>query len=589
MMTGQKPPRAWQTEAHAKVRQGWRDNPKYRALIAACPGSGKTRCAVELADELLREGIIELVVVIAPTINIQEQWVDEFQAFGINATKDASNETLRWRRDVSPDQTMREDKAVIVLTYQQLARDPKLFNELARRHKTLLIADEVHHADDDKEFGKAIGLICENVVLSLALSGTPFNSDGGSLALCECVAGVDPDTAKPIMTTLPTYEYSYGAALIDKEVCRQVEFAKVDGSGRHTYRSLADNKLYARLIKTSAKSDPLGLLLIPDGEFMGQCIREALAALARMREAGDRRAAMLVVAQDVSNGNRLIAAIERIKLERPEWAQFANIQEIYNDTPKAHERIKRLEKDNTDIVVSVRMISEGVDVKRLRVGLFATDWLTPMFFRQFVGRFIRYEVRPPLDDLQYAVVVAPARPELLKCMREIELMILDSQISLAPGTGAPDERERKNETVGVDTWADGVGLVFRGEDYERETKLVEMMRTKSADCRTMPDAVVIRLAHAFGFAASAGDSFAPPPINWRDRNNNCARQIVKLMRTNGEPDEELFARVNGAANKHAGIPKMDAMTPDGVLQKRWQFLQDWLRRVISEIDPGLFK
>jgi superfamily II DNA or RNA helicase len=587
MKTGQKPPRDWQTQAQRKILEAWMRDAKYRALIAACPGSGKTRCAVEISDELRRSGRIEVTLVIAPTINIQRQWVKEFAAFGIEATCNANNEALRWRRDEGSKRSMREDKAVIVITFAQLARDPDLFAEFIRRHPALVIVDEVHHADDDETFGEAINHIadCDNMVHSLALSGTPFNTGGGSLALCETDPEIDPDTGALVRVTKPTYSYSYGDA-INADVCRKVDFVKVEGSGRATYRSLIDRQLFERLINLSRASDPIGLMLDPDGEYMGQCIREALAALARMREAGDRRAAMLVVGKDVSHGNRLIAAIERIKQERPEWEQFANIQEIYNDSEKAHNRIEALNKDNTDIVVSVRMVSEGVDVKRLRVGLYATNWLTRMFFIQFVGRFVRYEDR--LDHFQSAVVVIPAHPKLLKWTLEIEKMILASQIKLTPGDGGGVD-ERKVELVGVETNADGSGLIYRGEEFERSARLIEEMRTKSAFLMRLSDSEVIKLANDLGIVGGGGNyGFEPPPINWRDRNNNLAGQIVRYMRANGESDKELFGRVNGAANAHVGIAKMDGLTPQDVLERRWMFLQGMLHDVLAKINPDLF-
>ena len=35
------------------------------------------------------------------------------------------------------------------------------------------------------------------------------------------------------------------------------------------------------------------------------------------------------------------------------------------------------------------MVSEGVDIPRLRVGVYATAAKTPLIFRQIVGRFVR--------------------------------------------------------------------------------------------------------------------------------------------------------------------------------------------------------
>ena len=41
-------------------------------------------------------------------------------------------------------------------------------------------------------------------------------------------------------------------------------------------------------------------------------------------------------------------------------------------------------------LVAVRMVSEGVDIPRLRVGVYATTTATELFFRQAVGRLVRW-------------------------------------------------------------------------------------------------------------------------------------------------------------------------------------------------------
>jgi hypothetical protein len=320
---------------------------------------------------------------------------------------------------------------------------------------------------------------------------------------------------------------------------------------------------------------------------MQQCIREGLAALAAMRDAGDKRAAMLVVAKSVDHGNRLIEAIEAVKQEKPEWAQFSNIQEIYNDTEKAQERIKALESDNTDIVVSVRMISEGVDVKRLRVGIYATDWMTRMFFIQFVGRFQRYEVRSPLDQAQHGVVVLPAYPLLLQWCRQIEQMVLASQIRFDGGEGGTPSDPNK-EFVSSISSADELGLVYQGQDLDYDKSIVEMMCQRSSLCKTMAPAVVIQLAKDLGLA-NTNTSASRPSVDWRKRNKMIVNSVVQHLRYDHDfPDAELYSRVNGNANIHVGIPKVDALTPDAVLERRWQFLQKWLVRLVNQNHPDLF-
>src|SRR5881296_3505463 len=53
-------------------------------------------------------------------------------------------------------------------------------------------------------------------------------------------------------------------------------------------------------------------------------------------------------------------------------------------------RIAAFAAGNSEWLVAVRMVSEGVDIPRLRVGVFATTTTTELFFRQAVGRLVRW-------------------------------------------------------------------------------------------------------------------------------------------------------------------------------------------------------
>ena len=66
-------------------------------------------------------------------------------------------------------------------------------------------------------------------------------------------------------------------------------------------------------------------------------------------------------------------------------------------------------------MVAVRMVSEGVDVPRLAVGVYATTTSTPLFFAQAVGRFVRARGRG-----ETASVFLPSVPALLGYAAEME-------------------------------------------------------------------------------------------------------------------------------------------------------------------------
>jgi superfamily II DNA or RNA helicase len=571
MIIGTPPRRNWQNEARDTLRKKWNDDTSAKALIAACPGAGKTFFAASEVADLFAENKIHLAIIVVHTTNIQLQWMEDLAAVGLKVCGAIPNESLRWRRDQNVP--MIEDNQVVIITYHQLALDTKLFTEMVERYgAAIVIADEVHHADEIKTFGDALSLLADAATYRLSLSGTPFNSVGGSLAMCECEASIDPDTGKPIRRTLATFSYSYAKAIFDK-VCRTAEFIKVFGKGEATYRLLSTREEYTRQVDLAKKkrTDRLNILLDPDGEFMEESCRQAVRKLKDMRDGGDSRAAMLVVAKNKSHGALMAKLMERVCVA--EGVSYT-IQEIYNDSTKAHDRIKDLNKDSTDIVVSVRMLSEGVDVKRLRVGLFATDWMTRMFFIQFIGRFVRREDR--LDDLQYAAIIIPAHIQLLDYANEIEQLIdaapiIDENESDGLGVKPPV----KSEFVSSTNQAGETGVIYRGEESE-ERALAEAFFGQAPSLRgLLNEMTAIKAAKEMGLNGSS-----PGPIkqsiqtDWSRKNDLMATAVVKRLPSD-KTDGELYAKVNGRANRAVGIFKKDKLTPESVLIRRHKFLQEW--------------
>ena len=73
---------------------------------------------------------------------------------------------------------------------------------------------------------------------------------------------------------------------------------------------------------------------------------------------------------------------------------------MHSDAADASARIARFSAGSAPWLVSVLMVSEGVDVPRLRVGVYATTARTELFFRQVIGRFIR-RTPVPKDQMSH--------------------------------------------------------------------------------------------------------------------------------------------------------------------------------------------
>ena len=390
--------------------------------------------------------------------------------------------------------------------------------------------------------------------------------------MCPSVEDLD-DTGRAVRRAKPLYTYGYGDA-IRHSACRPAEFIKVLGSGISTYKSLANNATWQKVIDLASanKTDSIGPLLDPDGDFFVKMATDALTALHDMKHV-DSRAGMLIVAKDKAHGARICSLMESLCARNAEWSKYQTL-EIYNDTEKAHERIKQLDRDATDIVVTVRMISEGVDVKRLRVGLYATDYRTRMFFIQFVGRFIRWEDR--LDNAQHARVVIPAHPDLILFAREIEQMV-DQALIPQEGPEGGEKKDPQNEYLGTETQAGQDGLIYRGEE-ESERSLARMFFDKHPSLRgILPETLAIKAAKDAHMGGSQHSQEPEAEEDWGRKNDQLARAVVRFGAMNGMSDNEAYSLVNGRANRAVGIPRKDKMTPVDTLKKRHAYLLEWLR------------
>ncbi len=89
---------------------------------------------------------------------------------------------------------------------------------------------------------------------------------------------------------------------------------------------------------------------------------------------------------------------------------------VLSDDPGASARISEFTDSDRRWLVAVRMVSEGVDIPRLAVGVYATSTSTPLFFAQAVGRFVRARRRG-----ETASVFLPSVPLLLQHAGELEV------------------------------------------------------------------------------------------------------------------------------------------------------------------------
>ncbi|WP_328538495.1 DEAD/DEAH box helicase [Streptomyces sp. NBC_00344] len=378
--------RAWQQGALDRYLE---EQPR-DFLAVATPGAGKTTFALTLASWLLHHHVVQQITVVAPTEHLKKQWAEAAARIGIKLDPDYSAGPLSKEYDG------------VAVTYAGVGVRPMLHRNRCEQRKTLVILDEIHHAGDSKSWGEACQEAFDPATRRLALTGTPFRSDTNPIPFVAYEEGNDG-----IRRSSADYTYGYGNALADG-VVRPVIFLSYSGNMR--WRTKAGDEIAARLGEPMTK-DAIGqawrTALAPTGEWIPNVLAAADKRLTEVRK-GIPDAGGLVIASDQDTAREYAKILKKITGDRPAV--------VLSDEKAASKKIDQFAADDSRWMVAVRMVSEGVDVPRLAVGVYATTISTPLFFAQAVGRFVRSRRRG-----ETASVFVPTIPMLLDFANEMEL------------------------------------------------------------------------------------------------------------------------------------------------------------------------
>ncbi|WP_203336047.1 DEAD/DEAH box helicase [Nocardioides limicola] len=383
--------RAWQAEA---LRRYLDESPR-DFLTVATPGAGKTTFALRVASELMDRRIVDRIVIVAPTDHLKVQWAEAASRVGIGIDPTFA---------VGQGKTS-ADFVGVAVTYAGVAVNPLAMRIRTERFRTLVILDEIHHAGDAMSWGEAVQEAFGPAARRLSLTGTPFRSDANPIPFVR----YEPDPQTPgVQRSAADYVYGYADALAD-QVVRPVLFMAY--SGDLQWRTRAGDEISARLGEPMTKDQvahALRTALDPKGSWMPAVLSAADKRLTEVRRHVPD-AAGLVIATDQDSARSYAGLLKQIT------GESATI--VLSDEKAASKRIADFTGSDKRWMVAVRMVSEGVDVPRLAVGVYATTTSTPLFFAQAVGRFVRARKRG-----ETASVFLPSVPGLLTHAAELEAL-----------------------------------------------------------------------------------------------------------------------------------------------------------------------
>lgn len=539
----------WQNEAVDKFLSD-RDD----FLVTACPGAGKTRMALKAARELLDSGEINRVIVVAPTIAVRKQWASEAMQFGMDLTEAYKN----------GDGALPSDSDGAVTVYAQVAQAAPMWRILAsRNHRTMVILDEVHHAADadHTSWGPAILEAFGGAVRRLLLSGTPFRTDGTAIPFVKYSAAGRAMASTAI---------SYGEA-VSEGIVRPVRFEVMDGAGEWL-RGAMKTSAFAATVSESDEASLLKTLYSPQGNWMRSVMVKANEELSRIRDEMPNAGGVLI-----AESRAQAKAYESILRDVCGEAVDVVVSDDPDTPASPAEIIARFRAGQSRWIIAVDLISEGVDIPRVAVVLFASRKRTEMWFRQIVGRCVRRN-----DDYVTATVFIPALPCLVDMAQRIED---EADAGLKEAVDRTRRQWEAQTVLDFDivtplTSTDAIlDRVITGGDAYADEELRRAMEKRDLVGGSLTNAHLADIARLLRLATNsvplASGSFSiPKPQASGDEYRRALRQQVnravsKINSETGTPHYHL----HGDLNRRFG-DKLPTASVES-LQKRLEVLTEW--------------
>ncbi|MFF4023225.1 MULTISPECIES: DEAD/DEAH box helicase [Nocardia] len=557
--------RAWQRRALTRYL-----TTKPRDFLAvATPGAGKTTFALRLATELLTDRTVDQVTVVAPTEHLKHQWSAAAARIGIQLDSNFSNSTGGTSGDFHG----------VVVTYAQVASHPFKHRVRTENRRTLVILDEIHHAGDAKSWGDAVAEAFGDATRRLALTGTPFRSDDSQIPFVN----YEPDESG-FPRSSADYTYGYSEALADG-VVRPVVFLAYSGEAQ--WRDSAGEEYSARLgepLSAEQTARAWRTALDPAGDWMSKVLTAADTRLRQLRATGMPDAGGLVIATDQEKARDYAELLEHISGSKPAV--------VLSDDPASSQRIGEFSNNTDPWMVAVRMVSEGVDVPRLAVGVYATSASTPLYFAQAIGRFVRAR-----RTGETASVFLPSVPVLLDLAAQLEVQrdhvigkphreknALDDELLIDANKqkDEPGEEERAFVALAADAELDQViydgdsfgTATFSGSDEEADYLGIpglldaDQMRALLRDRQTRQirersAAVSVAEAPDAGPSAAA----AAERVATADRLGELRRELNSLVAMHHHRTGKPHGVIHGELRRECGGPPTALATADQLSQR----------------------
>jgi superfamily II DNA or RNA helicase len=479
--------RQWQDAAGDQAVKRFASGAKV-FVTEACTGAGKTLHGCDVMRRLCDMSIADLVIIVTPSTATRKGWIEKLQEAGFAATD-------------NPDYFTITDFDALVITYGAFAKlDTALFGSTGARpiyNGIAAVFDEYHHGENDASWGLVIAQIAQRSKASLFLSGTPWRSNGRIAVLDEHL-NMDGQPYYQGDRVKADYAYTYAEDLAKRGDDRGtvvVRFAFHDSTFTNPDTGQTERLINPHLGQMSEEDRELWIekamasdvrigkhvrtqgtvadYTISGNSLVRRMLNEGLAKLQEHRAlSGHGVPVLLIVAQSIKEAKAIYSYVQDVLTISARPVRAALI--VSDKESASHEITSAQEKCKgglLDVIVSVGMVSEGVDIPQIKGVVFLSAIMTALYIIQVIGRLLR---RIKINDRYIdssvhhlpGFFIAPAAPKLCAIAYRIEQEIYEAAPSFHadPSGKSPEDLDRPDPVVGSVSTTGDVENVYRGSE-----------------------------------------------------------------------------------------------------------------------------
>jgi superfamily II DNA or RNA helicase len=383
------------------------DGEPINTIYAHCtPGGGKSLLPIIIGSKLIKAGLADKLVWIAPRLSLTDQAEREF----INPYfRDLLQHNITIRRSTNENNPCRGLHGFST-TYNAAGIDEGLLRQEFQRYRYILIMDEFHHVQEDSLWHQKIAPLFELAAFRIMMTGTLERGDGSRIAFTpyrENGKSVIPDLQNGLNTAV--IRYTRTDALAERAII-PLAFHLADGSAEWEENTGKKIKI-SSLDKMDEADANKALYTALKTEYADDLLAQGIEHWQEHRK-HYTGAKCLVVTSNISEAKRHMRNLSGISAR----CAIATSE----DSAAALKVINKMKAGKLDVIVTVAMAYEGLSIPEISHIICLTRIRSIPWIEQMTARANRIDPAISTYDEQIGHIFAPADPLFKRVMKQIE-------------------------------------------------------------------------------------------------------------------------------------------------------------------------